>query len=200
MVLKAIIFDIDGVLADSCEAVVKNTETVLAEFGFPFAHENVQRMSRAHSADTVLLSLAPTLAQDRENLRAMLKRLSGLTQENMGLIRALPLVEKIPAIAKQYRLAAATNRKGSAGPVLERLGVRQYFPVVVTSADAAAKPAPDMLHLALKKLGVKPDEALFVGDNEEDMQAGRAAGTETLMLDGSDSDACGKFLKEIGVC
>ncbi|MEM2137961.1 MAG: HAD-IA family hydrolase [Candidatus Anstonellaceae archaeon] len=199
MGLRAIIFDIDGVLADSSKAVVHNTETLLREFGFPFEHESVLKMSRAHSADTVLLSLAPELEQDGAKLKAMLKRLSELTQENMGLITPLPLAPHIPKIAARYLLAAATNRKGSAGPVLERLGVRQYFPVVMTSADAKAKPAPDMVVMALAKLGVKANEAMFVGDNEEDMQAGRAAGTKTLMLDGSDSGACGKFLKEIGI-
>jgi phosphoglycolate phosphatase-like HAD superfamily hydrolase len=121
MTLRTIIFDIDGILADSRHAVVHNTETLLREFGFAFEHENVLKMSRAHSADTVLLSLVPSLAQDGEKLKAMLSRLSELTKENMGLIQPLPLVGKVPAIAAKYKLAAATNRKGSAGPVLERL-------------------------------------------------------------------------------
>ena len=196
MGIKAIIFDIDGVLAASREGVVKNTEIVLAEFGFPFEHENVRKMSRAHSADTVLLSLAPALFGDGAKLRAMLKRLSELTQENMALIKPLPLAARVQEIAKKYSLAAATNRKKSAETVLETLGIRKHFSVVVTSADAKAKPAPDMLLLALQKLGVAADEAVFVGDNEEDVMAGRAAGIRTVLLDGSKKEECGKFLKE----
>ena len=51
-----------------------------------------------------------------------------------------------------------------------------------------------MLHLALARLGASPDEALFVGDNEEDMAAGKAAGIRTVMLDGNSEKECEKFL------
>jgi phosphoglycolate phosphatase-like HAD superfamily hydrolase len=56
-----------------------------------------------------------------------------------------------------------------------------------------------MIVMALSKLGVDAREAIFVGDNEEDMEAGRAAGTRVFRLDGNDAEACGKFLKEIGI-
>ena len=56
MALKAIIFDIDGVLADSREAVVQNTIRLLAEFGQDVPSEKVRSMSTAHSADSVLIS------------------------------------------------------------------------------------------------------------------------------------------------
>lgn len=196
MAVKAIIFDIDGVLADSREAVVHNTETLLREYGFAFEHENVLKMSRAHSADTVLLSLVPALSEEPEKLRAMLKRLSLLTVGNMHLIGPLPLAEKIPALAARYKLAAASNRKASAKIVLERLGILRHFSAVLTSADAAAKPAPDMLLIALQKLRVDSSEAVFIGDNEEDLEAGKAAGVRSIMLDGSKEGECKKFLLE----
>ena len=140
--LKAIIFDIDGVLADSRHAVVHNTEALLKEHGFAVPREEVERMSSAHSAETVLLSLVPALGGDRELLRRMLRRLSEITRENLRLIRPAPLAAKIPALAKKYLLAAASNRKLSARMVLEKLGIERHFSAVLTSADAPAKPDP----------------------------------------------------------
>jgi HAD superfamily hydrolase (TIGR01509 family) len=194
--IKAIIFDIDGVLVDSRDAVVHNTETLMHEFGYGVPHEKVATIGTAHSAESVLLALAPELAADEAKMKRMLLRLRELTRENLQLVNSAPLVRFVPALAKKYRLAAATNRKASASMVLEKFGLLQYFGAVVTSADAPPKPHPKMIELALGKLGVKASEAVFVGDNEEDVAAGKAAGVMAIKLDGLDEKACKKFLAE----
>ena len=196
MAIKAIIFDIDGVLADSRQAVVHNTKELLREFGFGVDGTEVEKMSSAHSAETVLITLAPELSHEPQLLKKMLKRLSVLTVENMGLVGPLPLAAKVPEFAKKYSLAAATNRKSSALMVLEKLGIRQHFSAVLTSADAPPKPDPAMILLALEKLGVAAGGAVFVGDNEEDRQAGEGAGVKFVLLDGTDEAECRKFLAE----
>ncbi|WP_312847582.1 HAD-IA family hydrolase [Streptomyces sp. WAC08241] len=52
--------------------------------------------------------------------------------------------------------------------------------IVVCYEDAAPKPAPDGLLLALDKLGVSPGDAVFVGDMESDMHAAGAAGVTPI--------------------
>lgn len=52
--------------------------------------------------------------------------------------------------------------------------------VVITRQDAPAKPAPDGLHAALARVGVRPEQAIFVGDSPGDMTAARAAGVLAL--------------------
>ncbi len=189
------IFDIDGVLADSREAVVRNTITLLAEFGQGVQPEKVRGMSTAHSAETVLVSLVPKLSQDKDLLARMLKRLSRITYDNLHLVEPTPLAREVPRLAKKYYLAAASNRKSSAVMVLEMLGIADRFVAIVTSADAPPKPDPGMIILALAKLHVKPSEAVFIGDNREDMEAGKAAGVRSVMLDGTRKEDCGKLLK-----
>ena len=194
MAIKAIIFDIDGVLADSREAVVRNTSELMAEFGFAVSDGAVKRMSSAHSADSVLIALAPSLGQDYELLRRMLSRLSEKTNQNIGLVKPTHLASRLALLADRYKLAAASNRKASAKLVLRKLGILEHFSAIVTSADARAKPEPDMLLLALKKLSVSAGEAVFIGDNREDGLAARGAGMKFVMLDGTDRKECERLL------
>ncbi|MCX8194569.1 MAG: HAD family hydrolase [Candidatus Micrarchaeota archaeon] len=182
MAIKAIIFDIDGVLADSRRAVVHNTRELMREFGFVVPDEKIEKMSSAHSAETVLLALAPELKGNGALLRQMLARLSQLTAENLHLISPLPVVEAVPSLSKRYLLAVATNRRASANMVLERLGIRHYFSAVITSADAPPKPDPTMLKIACERLRITPGQAIFIGDNEEDRLAGSRAGVQTWLV------------------
>jgi len=199
MAIKAIIFDIDGVLADSRQAVVTNTKLLMREFGFEIENGKVEGMSTAHSAESVLIALAPSLANN-DSLRArMLRRLSGITQENLQLVKPTLLVQSVPALSKKYKLAAASNRKASAVMVLEKLGIVAYFSAVLTSAQAPPKPSPEMIRMCLEKLGVRPGEALFIGDNLEDLQAGEAAGVKTAMIDGTLAAECKKLVERLQV-
>ncbi|VVC00898.1 Phosphoglycolate phosphatase [uncultured archaeon] len=197
MAIKAIIFDIDGVLADSREAVVHNTKELMHEYGYATLDRKVEGMSSAHSAESVLTALAPELEHDQEKMKEMLARLSEITAENMGLVKPTLLVEKLPALSKKYLLAAATNRKRSAHMVLEKFGVEKYFGAVLTSADCPPKPHPEMLLKAAEKICVKPSGCMFVGDNREDEQAAVAAGMRFMLVDGAKGEeGCRAFLKE----
>jgi len=196
MAVKAIIFDIDGVLADSREAIAHNTICLMREFGFDVPASRVEGMSSAHSAESVLVALAPSLSADNALLKKMLDRLRELTWKNIALVKPSLLVAQVPALAARYRLAAASNRKSSASIVLRQIGIEKYFEAVMTSEDCPPKPDPTMIRRALEKMNVRADEAIFVGDNLEDKQAGEGAGVRSIMLDGMDELACTAFLKE----
>lgn len=82
-----------------------------------------------------------------------------------------------------FRLGIATNGEGSSAEAMARaLGVGRLFDVVVGTGDVVeAKPAPDMILLACRRVGVAPGETAFVGDSPEDMLAGREAGVKALI-------------------
>ena len=196
MAVKAIIFDIDGVLADSREAIAHNTIRLMKEFGFSVPDSRVEGMSSAHSAESVLVALAPPLEKDAALRKKMLDRLRELTWGHIALVKPSLLAAQVPALAARYRLAAASNRKSSAGLVLRQIGIENHFEAVMTSEDSPPKPDPTMIRRALAKMNMRADEAIFVGDNLEDRQAGEGAGVRSIMLDGMDEKACAKFLKE----
>jgi HAD superfamily hydrolase (TIGR01549 family) len=72
------------------------------------------------------------------------------------------------------------NSRKSVEVVLGRLAIS--FDAVVSREDAPPKPAPDPVLLACRRMGVDPAEAIFVGDFELDLLAGRRAGVMTVLL------------------
>ena len=111
----------------------------MKEFGFDVPDARIDEMSSAHSAESVLVALAPSLSGDRALLKKMLARLAELTQENIGLVKPSLLAARLPEFAAKYTLAAASNRKTSAHLVLKQLGIEKYFSTVMTSSDAPAR-------------------------------------------------------------
>jgi HAD superfamily hydrolase (TIGR01509 family) len=89
--------------------------------------------------------------------------------------------------AAGLRLAVVSNSDGRVEQALAAAGLRDYFDVVVDSAVVGVeKPDPRIFQAALDRLGVKPDEAIYVGDLYAiDVVGARAAGMEAVLL-GSD--------------
>lgn len=85
-----------------------------------------------------------------------------------------------------YKLGLITNSWKQAFENLDKkCQVRKRFDVVITSYEAGMiKPDPRIFKLALKQLGVKPHEALMVGDSlPDDVKAARSAGLKAILLD-----------------
>jgi phosphoglycolate phosphatase len=90
-----------------------------------------------------------------------------------------------------FKLGIATNGEStSASAMMEELGMLDLFDVVL-GADSVgeAKPAPEMVLLACKRVGVPPCRALFVGDQQEDMRAGRAASVKAVVAVNNSDEA-----------
>ena len=93
--------------------------------------------------------------------------------------------EAIPGIAEDLarlralglELAVVANWEISVHWWLAELGLAEFFSTIVTAAEVgAAKPDPRIFHVALERLGVQPDRALHIGDEEVDREGALAAG------------------------
>ncbi|HXE56562.1 MAG TPA: HAD family hydrolase [Gemmatimonadales bacterium] len=83
------------------------------------------------------------------------------------------------------RLGVVSNGDGRVDGALAAAGLRRFFEVVVDSRQVGVeKPDPRIFHAALERLGVRPPEALYVGDvYEVDVLGARAAGMDAVLLD-----------------
>ncbi len=185
---KAAIFDIDGTLVDSVDLHAMSWQDTFAEFGHQVTFE--QARSQIGKGGDQLLPVFLSPEQVEEHGEAM--------NEFRGTLfkaKYLPLVRPFSAVPELLRrvreaglkVAAASSAKTDELKVyLEIAGITDLVDVSTSSEDAEqSKPAPDIFHVALKKLGLSGDEAVAIGDTPYDAQAAGKAGIVTIgMLSG----------------
>lgn len=84
-----------------------------------------------------------------------------------------------------YRLGVISNADGRVEALLQSVGLRPHFELVIDSGVVGIdKPDPRIFQLAAERMGVQPSEALYVGDIYEiDVQGARAAGMQAVLID-----------------
>jgi epoxide hydrolase-like predicted phosphatase len=91
------------------------------------------------------------------------------------------MVAFIATLRPRFQTALLSNASPQLEHVLERLGVADLFDVVVISGQVGVqKPDPRIYHIVLDRLGVAPDEVLFVDDFVHNVEAAAREGIQTL--------------------
>lgn len=174
--VRAVVFDCDGVLFDSAAANVAYYDAIRARLGLPPMEPSWRTRAHVLAAPALLEAMfghAPAL------LAAARRAARETSYEPFyALMRPAPgLAEVLGALARRFRLAMATNRGSSVRGVVARFGLDRWLEAAVGMLDVARpKPAPDVVLLALRRLGVPPAHAVYVGDAESDRLAAEAAG------------------------
>lgn len=181
--LKAIVFDMDGVLVDSLEANTEFYKLVVAAAGYPTPDD-------AAVHELFHLPLKATLGiltgvEDPEELERMFALAQSRRFDTDELLKfPEKLVEVLEELHQRYQLGIVTSRiKIGIEEVFSRTEIKHLFDVVVSYEDSKNhKPHPEPLLLALTKLGLGPEEAIYVGDSMTDIDAARDAGMRSIHL------------------
>ena len=182
--IKALVFDIDGVLIDSFDANLKFFQDLLSKAGYkPPTKKEYSPIFHLSMLDVV--RICTKSADEKEIKRIWEMGRSRKLKYPILLLKTTKNVEKtIIELSGKYLLGIVTNRMKEGIykiPVLSRL--QKYFQITVAYQDTVNhKPHPDPLLLACKKLGVNPDEAVYVGDAQSDIIAGKAAGMKVIFF------------------
>ncbi len=176
--IKAIIFDIDGVLLDSLEANHKYYSEIFKKFGREFVDLNEYR-DKYYSMPVkdVLRNLIGFEGEELDKKFAEAKSMPHYP----GLYK-VPEGEKeiIKKLSRRYKLAIVTGRYALES-TFQATGVKNYFSVSVKFGDyKKPKPDPEPLTIALQRLDVKADEVVYVGDTEEDLRAAKPLGIKFI--------------------
>jgi phosphoglycolate phosphatase len=174
--LRAALFDFDGTLADGFDAIAAALNHVRAGYALPPLPTGEVRRFVGYGLDQLLRALVPggDVARDIPAYRAVYSRI--MTAQTRLLPGAAELADLFRTAG--VRLAVCSNKSlpFTAG-LLRSLGVADRFDAVVGPEDVShPKPAPDMLFVALQRLGATAAEAVYVGDMTVDVAAGKAAG------------------------
>jgi len=180
--VELIIYDLDGVLIDSTEAIVEAFEHTLKEIGVEYEEDRLMPLM-GHGLIHILEEVLPEEHRGKEwELRE--RYIHHFQNSDTRLTKLLPNVEETLRLFKErgYRQSVATNKTSSeAKRILKTLGVDDVFDLVVGFLDVPnAKPAPDMILYTLERLGVERRHAVFVDDTAFGLKAGVEAGVNTV--------------------
>jgi HAD superfamily hydrolase (TIGR01509 family) len=176
--IKAIIFDIDGVLIDSNDLWYELCKGLYRKIGGGYLPK---RVFLPNAGDIYSL-----LRLSRSNLSMAEYNRIRYAHFDRNYFRHFRLIRKMPGTgallralsSRGFELAAATNTpKKYSEETLRRMGLLGYFSAVAYADEVRHfKPNPDMLLLAMRRLGVGKGEVVYVGDTRTDREAAKRAG------------------------
>lgn len=182
MAKRLVIFDCDGVLFRSESANVAFYNEVLRRLGEPAMDLSAEAACHALASAQLFERLFADRPALVERARRVARTLDyGPYYELMSPQR--DLYDVLAGLRSRYRLAMATNRGKTATEVVRRFGLEPYFELTVGALDVARpKPHPDMLYRCLEHFGIAAEQALYVGDQQIDADAARAAGVSFVAV------------------
>ena len=178
---RGLIFDCDGTLVDSMPLHWRAWDTVCQRHGIDFAEERFYAMGGVPSKK-ILGMLKAEQGLDFDPAQVSREK----EEAYLPLMREVKLIEPVAEIARAHYgkipLSVATGgRTQFIRPLLEGLGVMDWFDALVTSDDVEnPKPAPDTFLKAAALMGVPAEDCRAYEDTDLGMEAIRAAGMEAV--------------------
>lgn len=179
--IRAVLFDWDGTLADTAEASFRCYVKMFADLGIVFDREAYERTYSPNWYQTFrAIGLPESQWAEADRLW-----LAYFAEERTVLIDGVH--DALDRLAR-LGIARAIVTSGGRDRVSRELaahGIDRRFDHVVFGDDATnRKPHPEALHLCLQRLNVRPDEAAYVGDSPEDVLMARAANVLAVAVPG----------------
>jgi phosphoglycolate phosphatase len=173
--IKAVIFDCDGVMFDTTEANAAYYNRILKRMHRPELTPEQFAYCHMHTVDNALRFLFPD-AGELEAAWAFRRELS-----YRDFIPHMIIEPQLKTLLRKLRpgikTAVGTNRSDTMDAVMETHGLTDDFDLVVTARDVPApKPAPDILNRVLSTFQLGAGQTIYIGDSEVDEQAAKAAG------------------------
>jgi HAD superfamily hydrolase (TIGR01509 family) len=185
--IKAVIFDMDGVLIDAKDWHYEALNRALNHFGY-----NISRYDHLVTFDGLpTRKKLEMLTKEHDlpvSLHGFLNDLKQIYTTEVVHARCKPLFQHEYALsnlrAMGYKMAVASNSvRNSIELMMKKSNLDRYLEGIVSNQDVAhGKPDPEIYLKAMAMLGVKPEETLVLEDNEHGIASARAAGTHLMII------------------
>ena len=179
----ALIFDMDGTLVDSMPRHLDAWEATSAEFGLPFDRAQLNEYGGIPTRKIVAI-LAEQHGLDID-VEAFTRRKVALYMEHIQQVSVFPAMwELVRRCHGKVPMGIGTGSpRNQAETILKSTGLDAYIQVVVSADDVVNhKPHPDTFLQVAEQLGANPANCLVFEDTQIGLQAGRAAGMETVLV------------------
>ena len=204
--MKAVIFDLDGVIVTTDDCHFRAWKKMADEEGIYFdrtINNRLRGVSRMASLDIILEQATKTYS-DEEKMELTTRKNKYYVEFVQELTPAdiLPgVLENIEELkAKGIKVAIGSSSKNTP-IILERIGLSSYFDAVSDGNNIAkSKPDPEVFMKAADMLGVEYKECIVVEDADAGIQAGKRAGMKTLAVgNAKGSDIARKDLSQLSI-
>lgn len=183
--IKTVLLDLDGTLADTAPDLAHALNRTLEAFGrSPLPYERIRPVVSHGGVALIRLGFDlgpgdPGYDERRAHLLEVYR--THLTRETRPFPGMPELLDRLEAGGRQW--GVVTNKPAwLTDPLLDQLGLLARAAVVVSGDTVSEnKPHPAPLLHACERAGSMPGQCIYVGDAERDIQAGRAAGMHTLV-------------------
>jgi HAD superfamily hydrolase (TIGR01509 family) len=174
---RVYLFDVDGTLLDSAEDICGAILDVLAATPCrPLTTADLTRYVGVHLLDMFRDLLPDYTDEQHDELIRQYRAIYPARQHKAT--RIFPGVKEALAALPGRKSTATTKASPTTRAILGQFGLIEYFDHVQGTDGFPYKPAPDVIHASLNALGARPEDCLFVGDSNADMEAGRRAGVK----------------------
>ena len=180
---RAVLFDLDGTLLDSIPAFLAITRQACVKLGWPQPQPGYIREVMTLGRSPIEALLGPVDDHDARRSELTAASLSLWQDVFAGEVRlfndTLAVLQRLAGDG--YRLGIVTDSNHFVVSQLTGLAGCPPIEVIITRDEAPArKPSPSGIELALRRLGLGPHAAVYVGDNPIDIQAAHGAGVRAF--------------------
>ena len=176
----AFIWDLDGTLLDSYEAILSGIEETFAQFSIPYEKEQVREFILKFSVQDLLVQAAEERKLDVEMLNQV--RAQSLAEKNAQVV-LMPGVREVLAWADQAGIQqfVYTHKGDNALTILRDLGLESYFMEILTSQSGfARKPSSEAATYLIDKYQLNPDNTYYIGDRTLDVEFAQNSGIQSI--------------------
>ncbi|TAA65593.1 HAD family hydrolase [Streptococcus sp. LQJ-218] len=176
----AFIWDLDGTLLDSYEAILSGIEETFGQFAIPYDKKMVREFILKYSVQDLLVQVAEERKLDVEVLNQV--RAQSLAEKNAQVV-LLPGARYVLAWADQVGIQqfVYTHKGDNAFTILRDLSLESYFTEILTSQSGfARKPSPEAATYLLDKYQLDPANTYYIGDRTLDVEFAQSSGIQSL--------------------
>ena len=176
----AFIWDLDGTLLDSYEAILAGIEETYRQFSLPYNKKEVRAFILKYSVQDLLVQVAEERGLDADRLNQV--RAQSLAEKNAQVV-LMPGARKVLAWANQQGIQqfVYTHKGDNALTILRDLGLDVCFTEILTSQSGfARKPSPEAATYLIDKYHLDPEQTYYIGDRTLDIEFAQNSGIQSI--------------------